>query len=215
MTLWIFAIGCPAAAAQEFLPYRDRTGGHDVSIEIVEEILPEGSIMHSRMSNGEIHDVWLDASTVTISYHVVSPARKIDYTVTRDGSILHVKGMFAGSPISKTITISGQPWYESIERSIHDYIVTGETRPLPFWIVNPWDANAYLLEAQFEGKKLITVNDRRVMAVRIRVGPTGLLRLFWSSLYWFRPEDGRFLRYEAVRGLPGTPKTVVEYMGSD
>jgi hypothetical protein len=215
VTIWSLALACPLAAAQGFLPYRDLTGTRETTVDIEEEILPDGSIMHSRMTDGELHDVRLDASTVTISYHVVSPARRIDYRVTRDGDILHVAGTFAGAPISKTIRIGGPPWYESIERSIRDYIITGETRPLPFWILNPWDATAYRMEAQSEGQEVITVNDRQVTAVRIRVSPVGLLRLFWSSLYWFRPSDGRFLRYEAVRGLPGTPKTVVEYMGTD
>lgn len=54
------------------------------------------------------------------------------------------------------------------------------------------------------------MDGRTEEAMRVRVSPWGLLSLFWSSLYWFRPSDGAFLRYEAVRGLPGTPKTVVE-----
>jgi len=51
-----------------------------------------------------------------------------------------------------------------------------------------------------------------VDAVRLRVVPVGILRFFWSALYWFRPADGRFERSEGVRGGPGTPKTVVELL---
>jgi len=47
------------------------------------------------------------------------------------------------------------------------------------------------------------------------VKPAGILGAFWSSLYWYRPADGRFLRYEAMREGPGTPKSVVEFVGQN
>ncbi len=178
-----------------------------------EQMLPAGSIVHSRMSDGDRHDVQIDSSAATTTYHLESPARRIAYTVTRAGDVLTVKGIFGGAPISKTIPIDHRPWYQGIERSLHDFVVTGESRPLVFWIVQPWEANAYLLQARAEGQERITVNDRQMTALRVRVSPVGFLRFFWSSLYWFRPSDGRFLRYEAVRGFPGTPKTVVEFIG--
>ena len=56
------------------------------------------------------------------------------------------------------------------------------------------------------------MDDKLQDSVRIRVSPVGILHFIWSALYWFRPTDARFLRYEAVRGLPGTPRTVVELM---
>ena len=47
-------------------------------------------------------------------------------------------------------------------------------------------------------------------ALRVRIRPVGILHYLWSALYWYRPGDGTFLRYEAVRGWVGTPKTVIE-----
>ncbi len=168
--------------------------------------------MQSRLSDGDMHDVRLDNALLTLSYHVTSPARRIDYTVVRSGNTLVFGGIFGGKPVSKRIAIDQRPWYESFERSAHDLVTGGSRNALVFWIVNPWDANAYLLQARSEGSEEVTVDGEQVDAVRVRAQPVGILRFFWSALYWFRPDDGQFERYEAVRGGPGTPETIVELM---
>ncbi len=219
VALGILGSSCGQAVAQVTLAYRERTGTAELGIKIREELVPGGSVGHSLESNGDVHDVQMDGFEATTHYFVESPSLKIAYTVTRKGEVLIVQGTLSGASISKTIPIDGRPWYQSIERSLRDYVVTyaltGAKRPLTFWIVHPWEAKAYLLQARVERLEPIKVNDRQVTAVRIRVSPTGILALFWSSLYWYRPSDGRFVRYEAVRGPPGTAKSVVEYMGND
>jgi hypothetical protein len=196
--------------AQASLLYRETAGSRQITNLMSEQILPDGYFLRSRLSDGDMHDVQLDRALLTIRYHVTSPARRIDYTVVRGGNVLLVDGILGGKPVSRRITIDGRPWYESLERSAHDFIIAGARAPLVFWVVNPWDANAYLLQARSEGREQVSVNGTLVYAARVRVVPVGILRFFWSALYWFRPDDGRFLRYEGVRGLPGTPKTIVE-----
>ena len=203
------------AAGQGTLSYRDRTGDHETGILMDEETIPGGSFVHSRMTDGDRHDVEMDAAAATIRYRVQSPQRRIDYTVIREGNELVIQGTLGGAPIEKRITIDARPWYQAVETSLVAFVRGGgEGRP-EYWTVNPWDGNAYLLRAESEGEQVITVNGRMLTALRVRMRPLGILRLFWSALYWYRPSDGRFLRYEAVRGLPGTPLTVVEYMGND
>jgi hypothetical protein len=200
--------------AQSSLLYRETAGARQITNRMSEEILPDGFFMRSRLSDGDMHDVRLDKALLTLSYHVTSPARRIDYTVVRTGNVLVVDGMLGGKPISKRITIDSRPWYESFERSAQDFITAGVRVPLVFWVVHPWEANAYLLQARIEGREQVSVNSTRVDAVRVRVAPLGFLRIFWSALYWYRQDDGRFLRYEGVRGPPGTPKTIVELLDS-
>ena len=69
------------------------------------------------------------------------------------------------------------------------------------------------MQAREEKEEGIPVDGRALEAMRVKVSPWGLLSLFWSSLYWYRSSDGTFVRFEGVRGLPGTPKTVVELIG--
>ncbi len=209
------AIACASATAQATFPYRDRTGNREIRILMFEEPTAGGSIVHSRMSDGEMHDVEIDETGATLRYHVVSPARRIDYTVTREANTLLVTGTFGGSPLSRTIVIDSRPWYEALERSLRIFVAGGGAGQVEFWIVHPWEARAYLLEAEGEGYETVTVNDRQEAALRVRVRPVGFLHYFWSALYWYRRSDELFVRYEAVRGFPGTPRTVVEYMGKD
>jgi hypothetical protein len=201
-------------AAPAAFNYRDRTGNHEIDILIAREDTADGFIVRSRMNDGDMHDVEMDASAATVRYRVRSPQRRTDYTVTRQGTVLVVQGTLRGAPVSKRITIDSRPWYQSVESSLAAFALGGGRSQPEFWIVHPWEANAYLLRAASEGDQVITVNGRSVVGLKVRIRPVGILQLFWSSLYWYRPADGWFLRYEGVRGFPGTPLTVLEYVGS-
>jgi len=43
---------------------------------------------------------------------------------------------------------------------------------------------------------------------RVRVTFDDLRSAFWGADYWYRVSDGQLVRYEEVRGGPGTPVTV-------
>jgi hypothetical protein len=209
-------LGCCASALSEpMLTYRDRTGSVDILIHIWKETLADGSQINSVLSDGDVHRVQLDDTNATMSYRFASPVRRTAYLARREGDELVLNGTFKGAELSRRIPINANPWYESMEWSLADYALSGSTQPLLFWVVNPFEAQGYEMQAIGEGPENIADNGQSVPALRVRVRPAGLLALFWSTLYWFRPTDGRFLRYEGVRGFPGTPMTVVELMGGE
>jgi hypothetical protein len=201
-------------SAQSALLYRETAGSRQITNLMSEQVLPGGYLMVSRLSDGDMHDVQLDAALATIRYHVTSPARRINYTVVRDGGTLLVEGILGGRPVSRRLAIDSRPWYESLERSAHDFVLGGAQGRLVYWVIQPWEANAYLLQARSEGREQLRVDGTLVDTLKIRVSPAGILRIFWSALYWFRADNGRFVRYEGVRGPPGTPKTIVEMIGN-
>ena len=213
ITLCALAFVLPRAHAEASLTYRERTGAREITTVISIERLADGMRIHSLMSDGDTHLVEVNASGATISYRVASPARKTDYAAYREGNTIRVQGTLGGRPLFRVLPIDARPWYETLERSLCGYALSRSATPVLFWIVHPWEARAYLLQGRWEAEQDVQVNDRAVAAMRVRVGPVGVLSLFWSTLYWFRSSDGRFLRYEGVRGLPGTPKTVVELIG--
>jgi hypothetical protein len=201
--------------AEPVLVYRDMTGSVQILIHIWQELLPEGSLVNSALSDGDEHHVQLDDANATVSYRFASPTQSTSYLARREGDELVLQGTFKGFPLSRRIAINANPWFESMEWSLVDYALSGSTRPLVFWVVNPREARAYEMQAIGESPENILDNGQSVPALRVRVRPAGFLAPFWSTLYWFRPSDGRFLRYEGVRGLPGTPMTVVELLGGD
>jgi len=210
LAIGLLGILAMPAAAQAMLTYRDRTGHVDIIIHIWKEELPSGAMVHSLMSDGDIHRVENDGSNETISYRFASPSRNTSYRAHREGNEIMIEGTLNGSPLSRRLPINAAIWMESVEWSLREYAMSGSPRPFLFWVLQPYEVKAYLLQAIGEPEENIIVNGHAQAAARVRVRPTGILAPFWSSLYWFRPSDGRFMRYEGVRGLPGTPKTVVE-----
>jgi hypothetical protein len=198
--------------AQASYSLRDTTGGRQVDIRILHEPLPSGLLVRSFMSNGEYHEVEYGPSAATVRYRVLSPSRNLDYTVRRDGNLLRFEGTFRGKPLSRTQKIDDHDWLETIELSLSAFARSSDRTSPAFWIVNPWEAKAFLMQATNEGADAVMVAGTPTASIRVRVRPAGFLAIFWSSLYWYRAADGLFVRYEAVRGLPGTPLTVVELM---
>jgi hypothetical protein len=197
-------------AAQASLTYRERTGDSEITTRIEQERLPRGFVIRSYMSDGDYHEVEYGDSETTVRYRVASPGKSTDYSAARAGSFIVVQGVVAGRAVSLKLRIDDRPWYQTLEVSLSRQALAGSAQPLVFWIVHPWEARAYLMEAKVEPEQMVPVAGEHVRAPPVRVSPSGILGLFWSTLYWYRLSDGVFVRYEGVRGLLGTPRTVVE-----
>jgi hypothetical protein len=199
----------PAGAEGGWI-YRDLTGKLVTIIHLQEEMRGDEVTLRSMLSDGDLHRVEMDASRATLHYDFASPQRNTAYSATREGNEILLQGTLKGRPLARRLAIDSHPWFQSMEWSLQPLVVSRSSRPLIFWVVQPFEGHAYLMQAQEEKAEEIPVDGRTLEAMRVRVSPWGILAAIWSSLYWFRPSDGAFLRYEAVRGLPGTPKTVVE-----
>jgi hypothetical protein len=70
------------------------------------------------------------------------------------------------------------------------------------------DIGLQKLVAIREKKETVQAGGRAEEAWRIRITVPDVRAFLWGAQYWFRATDGRLLRCEEVRGLPGTPPTV-------
>jgi hypothetical protein len=190
--------------------YRDLTGKLVTIIHLQEETRGAEVTIRSTLSDGDLHNVEMDASRATLRYEFASPVRATAYSATREGDAILMEGTLKGKRLSRRVPIDSHPWFQTMEWSLQPLVVSGSSQPVVFWVVQPFEGHVYLMQAREERMEEIPVDGRTVEGMRVRVSPWGILAAIWSSLYWFRPSDGAFLRYEAVRGLPGTPKTVVE-----
>lgn len=57
--------------------------------------------------------------------------------------------------------------------------------------------------------KLGTVRFDGKNALRIEVGLSGFMSVFWSCDYYFDPHTLMFVGYKGVNGGPGTPETKI------
>ena len=64
--------------------------------------------------------------------------------------------------------------------------------------------------ANKEGEEEIKIGNKKYHTVKIKVTLKGWLSMFWHSYYWFRKNDGVFVKFEGVRGGPFTPKTTIQ-----
>jgi hypothetical protein len=200
----------PASEAQNRLIYREQTGQNIVRIEVWEERYMEIIVLHSIMSNGEAYDIQNDPGLATVAFTYENTVQKTFYWASREGYTVRFEGTLMGKPFSSTARIDERPLYQSVERSLQGFAISGLSETIYFWIVLPSDAKVFQLAARREGREVVDIDGQRVEAERVKVSLPGIASIFWSSVYWYRPADGTFLRSECVRGFIGTPKTVLE-----
>jgi hypothetical protein len=199
------------AGAQKGLVYRDQTGSRVGRVEVTEEPEGENLLLRTVMSYGESYEILNDADLATLSFTYGNVGDDTYYTARREGNSIRMEGTLRGKPFSRLSRIDEHPLYESVERSLQGFAISGSKQTLDFWMVLPMDAQVFHMVARREGQDRVQVAGVPVSAERVRVAPPGIAAILWSSLYWYRPADGTFLRSEAVRGIGlGIPKSVLE-----
>jgi hypothetical protein len=198
--------------AQNKLIYRERTGQKTATVEVWEEQESGGTLLRSTMSYGESYAIWNDDEMATTCFSYGNKDQDTAYTASREGNAIRLEGTLRGTPFVRRSTIDARPLYESVERSLQGFAISGSRATISFWIVLPTEAIVFLLTARREGREVVDVGGRSVDAEKVKVSLPGLASILWSSLYWYRPDDGTFLRSESVRsiGIAGMPKTVLE-----
>jgi hypothetical protein len=198
------------AIAQRTLIYQQQTAKQIVRIEVSEKPDVGGLLLKTIMSNGEWYSIQNDIKMATLAFSYGNAEQRTLYSETREGNELRLVGTVKGKPISRVARIDGLPVYQSVERSLQGYAISGSSQTLYFWMVLPMEASVFRLMARREGREIINVAGAMVEAEKVKVSLTGVISFLWSSIYWYRPTDGTFLKSECVRGIIGTPKTVIE-----
>jgi hypothetical protein len=208
------ALLVPAAvAAPVTLVYRQRTGSREDRIEISEQVLARGAVLGISATSGETYRIESDESGAVTACRFEFPAGGTSWVARRDGASLRLEGTVQGRSVSRTFAVDRHPWYESVERSLQGYAVSGSGEPTLFWMIEPYGGGAYLMTGRIERREQVEVNGAPVEAVRVVVRPAGIMSFLWSSTYWYSPRDGTFLKSRSVRGiLPLVPPTVIELL---
>jgi hypothetical protein len=198
--------------AQNKLIYREQTGQQTARIEVWEERDTDSLLLRTVVSYGESYAIRNADDMATISFSYGNTGQNTSYTASREGDSIRLEGVLKGKPFTRVSRINARPLYESVERSLQGFAISGSSRTIHFWIVLPTEALVFELTAHREGRELVEVAGNQVDAEKVKVSLPGIASILWNSLYWYRPTDGTFLRSETVRGIGiiGTPKTVLE-----
>ena len=132
--------------------------------------------------------------------------------VRRDNHI-RLSGVHKGNKIEKDFAINAHPWKQHFPFGLEPFIRSRE-RSITFWSIGTkgqGDMQVGEFYAEKQGRQTVTLADgKKIQALSVRINLTGFLASFWHCDTWFRPRDGRYLRYEAVNGQGDTPQTVVQ-----
>jgi hypothetical protein len=134
---------------------------------------------------------------------------KIDLVFTRDANIIQCAGTHRGKDFIRRYEKDNVDWIQVFEFAVVPFLQSGK-KEKECWSLRPTEMDAFKMVIIREGTEKITVRQQRLDAVKVRLTASGPLSMFWSAWYWYRVEDLVFVRYESVRGGPGTPLTVIE-----
>lgn len=207
---WLFILALllnlPVWAGEKHYVYRETTGKTTVESKWSIKPAPEGYAVEAANVN-EYQSALCRADYATLRWELRNQGAGTDLAAVREGDLLVVKGRFKGKEVAKEFKIDPLPWYQLPEVALAGF-VRSEAEKTEFWIIDPIYLKHYKMSAAKQKTEYLTVNNQEVEAVQVKVA----VSIFWSAHYWYRKADGVYLRFEGVRGGPGTPKTVVEFL---
>ncbi len=135
-----------------------------------------------------------------------------DVNATRNGNIIRLVGTRNGQTIRQTTEIDESPWFQPLSYSLGRFSQS-RLDSVVFWTIRPDTFDIVKLRARNKGDESIMTDTGYCLTHKISISIAGLLSHFWQAHYWFRQEDGLFIRYEGANGLPGTPTTTIQLDG--
>ena len=137
-----------------------------------------------------------------------------DVRAEREGDRIRLSGRFQGKTVDEVHAIDDRPWFQPLSFSLRPLALNGQATA-EFWTIRVDTLELVAMRAEAAGREEIhTVRGPRLTAARVVIRPDGLLGRLWRAEYWFRAEDGQFIRYRGTHGPPGTPETVISLLDS-
>jgi len=142
-------------------------------------------------------------------------ARKGDgqtVSAVRNGHELAVTRVENGKQSVKTYKIDERPWFQPISYSLHDFLAS-DRESITFWSIRMDTGKPVVLKAQKTGTDSLTLENDPVPAVKIDVRLDGPLSMFWRGSYWYRLQDGLFLKHQSKLGPAQSMSTSYHLVG--
>jgi hypothetical protein len=203
-----FILSPDKVIAKELSTFKVTTGEKTEYETLVLEITQQGFLLKTPISLSSF-----DGSYNQLVWELAKTAEGTSLKAQRLGNTIKLQGTFRRRPVSREYAIDERPWYQYPEVTLKEFVHSAKKR-IEFWIISPDDLALFEFEAVKIAVETVKVSGLSVKAVRIRIKALGLAGNFWHADYWFASADGRYIRYQAVHGGPGTPPTIKELIES-
>jgi hypothetical protein len=191
-------------ASGQVLLYSETTGKRTTHFtwELVTE---DGARVNVRRDNGEFTN-WCETTGETNRWRYRAPGT--DVVARRFGNVICIEGITGGRPVRRRFEVDEAPWYQPLSHSLRGFLES-DRRSTVFWMIRLDTFRPIKMKAVKNGTEWLALPLGKTEAQRVRLSMNGMLSFFWQSDYWYRIDDGLFLKYAGVNGPPGTPTTTI------
>lgn len=206
---------CPAARhVAETLTYREVEGGA-VATHVL-SIRPNGTgsgveLATTREGNTVRQTFKTAADNSTLAWTFSDPLRRMELAATVQGQYILLQGTFQGKKVEKKFAVSGGQWNQLFQIGLGPFALStgGSFQFRSIGTQGPGELKIGKFSVTRKADEAIDLAGTEVAAVHLRISLSGLLSVFWHGDYWYRKNDGRFLRYRG-KNRAGGPVAVSE-----
>jgi hypothetical protein len=199
------AVICAAGSPPSQVVYRETTGSRT---ERFTWKLETGDVIHLEVTrDNERYSNRFDSSGATTRWTYSAPQKHI--TALRSNNRIVLQGRIDDRNIRKKSVIDGAPWYQALSFCLRDFLASSRSE-IDFWMIRPDSLKTVKMNAKKVKTEAVVVDGHCFEALKVKISLCGPLSIFWHAYYWYRVEDGLFLKYRGANGPPGTPITIVE-----
>jgi hypothetical protein len=175
-----------------------------------ESVRTQGSGLSAAISTniGEYDSLTMDGKRSTTEWRRKYDREGTDLVAVRKGSEVRVSGTYKGKPYDQTHDFGELPWYQFQEISYEELFRTG-AESSSFWTIDRASLKSSLFKAQRKDSALLEVMGAPVKAIQYDLTLSGVPAFLFTSHFWLRESDGRFLRLD-VPPILGLPRSRVE-----
>jgi hypothetical protein len=152
---------------------------------------------------GEYDSLSMDERRSTLEWRRRYEKESTDLVAMRTGSKVRIKGTYKGKPYDRTHDFGDLPWYQFQEIS-YEELFRAKAETSSFWTIDRLSLKPSLFKAQRSETGSIDAMGASVKAIKYALTVSGVPAFLFTSHFWLRESDGRFLRLEVppVLNLP-------------
>ncbi len=207
-------LGPAARLTAETLTYREIEGAA-VTTHVL-SLRPEGPGFRVELATtrpgGTVRQTFRTAADLTtLEWTFSDPARRMELAAAVQGDNIVLTGSFQGKNVAKKFATAGAPWNQLFQVGLGPFALSaGESFQFrSIGTQGPGELKIGKMTVTRKADEAIDLAGTDVVAVHLRISLSGLLSVFWHGDYWYRKNDGRFLRYRG-KNRSGGPVAVSE-----
>jgi len=157
---------------------------------------------------GEYDSLSMDGSRSTLEWRRTYKSEGTDLVAVRDGPKVRVKGTYKGRAYDKSYDFGDLPWFQ-FQGISYEELYRAKAETGSFWTIDRKSLKPSLFKAQRSETEAIEVMGASVKAAKYDLTVSGVPAFLFTSHFWLREADGRFLRLD-VPPIFNLPRSRVE-----